>query len=205
MSNNEKFESSWQPPSSGSSPPPLEPSERLWLYGKRAIVISAEFFNTVLHAGNYSLIYPVGNTVFLVDLLGLPPTGILQDITLGSLIISVLALAAVITPIAIFDKLLEHHEEMFGDPKTFFSNGLNKLVTIFLVFLYLIIIGTEFMALYLRVLSESDNSPIPSISGDQAEFWPMLAISLSLIFVNAAFALATATVFRSTSRALKGE
>ncbi len=206
MSDSTENFTNWQPPEGGKgSSSPLEPIERLWVYGKCALVGGAELGNWALHTGNYSLVNPVGSDVFLVDILALPSLDMLQSLTLGSLVNGMLGLAAVMTPVFLFSQLLEHHEKIFEDPKTFFRRGLTRLVTIFLILLYLIVIGTEFMALYMRVISEATTSPIPNIATEQTGFWPMLMMSLALIFVNAAFGLATAHIFRGASLALKGE
>lgn len=202
MSNSTENYSQWQPPEGGG--PPLGAGEKLWLYGKCALAGGAEVGNWALHTANYSLVNTVGNDVFLVDVLGLPGGSMLQDLTLNMLINGTLGAAAVATPIFLFSALLEHHEEIFEDPKGFFSKGLNILVTIFLAVLYLIVIATEFMALSLRVVSENAPSAIPDMGGDPTGFWPMMMMSLALIAVNAGFGLATAHIFKAASRALKG-
>lgn len=147
----------------------------------------------------------VGSDVFLVDVLGLPAVSALQDITLNMLINGTLGAAAVATPIFLFSALLNHHEELFADPQGFFSRGMNVLVSLFLVVLYLIVIATEFMALYLRVSAETTALIIPDVNSEGSGFWPQLAMSLALIAVNAGFGFATAHILKSASRALRGE
>ena len=106
------------------------------------------------------------------------------------------------TPVFLFGMLLERHREMFGSPRAFFSGALSKIITGLLLLLYAFVIVTEFAALYLRVQAESAPSPIPSLSGHDTEFWPMLLMSLALILVNAAMGLATAHILRASRRAL---
>ena len=189
---NEKYQSWHEPSSNGGYSPPLEPKDKLWLYGKLALVLCAEVFNWLLHTSNYALVNTVGSDLFIVDVLGLPDIAALTNLTLGTLINGVLGLAAVATPVFLFSQLLARHEEIFADPKTFFTNGLNAIVTTLLVLLYLFVIGTEFATLYMRVVAESAPSPIPNMAGNEANFWPMLIMSIALIITNAAMGLATA-------------
>ncbi len=202
---NENYETWQQPRASGGRKSSLEPSDKLWLYGKLGLVLGAEGFNWLLHTSNYALVNTVGSDLFIVDVLGLPVVAGLGNITLGTLINGVLGLAAVATPVFLFGQLLERHDEIFQDTKNFFSNGLNAIVTTQLVLLYLFVIGSEFSTLYMRILEESAPSPIPNLAGHEANFWPMLIMSIALIITNAAMGLATAHILRSTKQALNGE
>ena len=201
---NENF-STWAPPKGGGASSPLEPRDKIWVFGKLFLISLAEFFNWVLHTSNYALVNTVGSDLFILDVLGLPDIATLSNISIGTLINGVLGLAAVATPVFLFGQLLERHQEIFSDPKEFFSNGLNAIVTALLVLLYIFVIGTEFATLYMRILEESAPSPIPTLAGNEANFWPMLIMSIALIITNAAMGLATAHVVRSTKQALKGE
>jgi len=203
MSNKENF-STWAPPKGGASNP-LEPRDKLWLFCKLSLIFGAELFNWLLHTSNYALVNTVGSDLFILDVLGLPDIAALSNISIGTLINSVLGLAAVATPVFLFSQLLDRHQEIFADPKEFFSNGLNAIVTALLVLLYLFVIGTEFATLYMRILEESAPSPIPTLAGSEANFYPMVIMSIALIITNAAMGLATAHILRSTKQALRGE
>ncbi len=202
MSEFEENFTTWQPPDDNYKPAPLDAADRLWVAGKLLGVMAAESFNWLLHTANYSLVNSVGSDVFLIDALGLPAWGWLDNLTVSTLINGVLGLAAVATPVFLFGMLLERHREMFGAPRAFFSGALSKIITGLLLLLYGFVIVTEFAALYLRVQAESAPSPIPSLSGHDTEFWPMLLMSLALILVNAAMGLATAHILRASRRAL---
>lgn len=205
MSNdNENFES-WQPPSGSHSSNPLEPSDKLWLYGKLSLIFTAEGGNFLLHVSTYSLAYTVGSDLFLSDIFSLSDTSILSDISVGMLICSVLALAAISAPIFLFGKLLDRHQEIFADTKAFFSNGLHAIITGVMALLYCCVIATELSALYLRIEIETAHSPIASLSGNESSFFPLAIMSITVIVANAAFGLASAHIFRSTKRALRGE
>lgn len=195
--------SSWKPPgSAGPEAAPLEPADKLWVIGKLIALFAAEGFNWLLHTANYSLVNTVGSDVFIVDALGLPEWRILQNLTVSTLINSVLGMAAVATPVFLFSQLIERHEEIFGNPRSFFSNALSKIVTGLLLLLYAFVIVTEFAALYLRVQAESAPSPIPALAGHATGFWPMLLMCVALILINAAMGLATAHILRAAKRAL---
>lgn len=199
----ENFES-WQPANDNTYQQPLEPGDKLWLFGKVFLIFLAEAGNWLLHTSNYALVNTVGSDLFVLDVLGLPDISVLSNISVGTLINSVLGLAAVATPVFLFGQLLERHEQIFADAKGFFSNGLNMVVTALLVLLYLFVISTEFATLYMRIAEETAPSPIPSLSGNAGSFWPMLIMSVALIITNAAMGLATAHIVRSTKKALKG-
>ena len=202
---NENYETWQQPKGGGGYEGALEPSDKFWLYGKLGLVFGAESFNWLLHTSNYALVNTVGSDLFIVDVLGLPVVTGLGNITVGTLINGVLGLAAVATPVFLFGQLLERHEEIFQDTRNFFSNGLNAVVTALLVLLYLFVIGSEFSTLYMRILEESAPSPIPTLAGHEANFWPMMIMSIALIITNAAMGLATAHILRSTKQALNGD
>lgn len=202
MSDNENFES-WQPPQGDSSQSPLEPSDKLWLFSKLFLIFMAEAGNWLLHTSNYALVNTVGADLFVIDVLGLPDIPGLSNISVGTLINGILGLAAVATPVFLFGQLLERHQEIFDDTKSFF-NGLNTIITALFVLLYLFIISTEFATLYMRIAEETAPSAIPGFSGNEASFWPMLIMSVALIITNAAMGLATAHILRSTKLALKG-
>lgn len=202
MSNDENFES-WQPPRGGASSP-LEPSDKLWLFSKLFLIFLAEAGNWLLHTSSYSLVNTVGADLFVIDVLGLPDISGLSNISVGTLINGILGLAAVATPVFLFGQLLDRHKEIFDDTKNFF-NGLNTIITALLALLYLFVISTEFATLYIRILEETAPSPIPEFSGNEASFWPLLILSITLIITNAAMGLATAHILRSTKRALTGE
>ncbi len=202
--NNENYET-WQPPRGGHSPSSLEPSDRLWLYGKLFLIFLAEGGNWLLHTSNYALVNTVGSDLFVLDVLDLPDIPLLSNISVGTLINSVLGLAAVATPVFLFGQLLERHHEIFHDTKNFFSNGLHVIITALFALLYLFVIATEFAALYMRIEEETAPSPIAGLVGNEASFYPMLIMSIALIITNAAMGLATAHIIRSTKRALKGE
>jgi len=200
----ENFES-WQPPKGGHSSNQLEPSDKLWLFGKLFLIFLAEGGNWLLHVSTYSLAYSVGSDLFLADIFNLSDTSILSDVSVGMLICSVLALAAIATPIFLFGQLLDRHQEIFDDAKSFFSNGLHAVITGMMVFLYCCVIATEGAALLLRIEIETAPSPIAGLAGNEASFYPMLIMSIALIATNAAMGLATAHIFRSTKQALRGE
>lgn len=193
----------WQPPKGAAQEAaPLEPADRLWVIGKLIALFAAESFNWLLHTANYSLVNTVGSDVFLVDALGLPEWGLVQNLTVSTLINGVLGLAAVATPVFLFSQLIERHQEIFANPRHFFANALSKIVTGLLLLLYLFVIVTEFAALYLRVQAESAPSPIPALAGHATGFWPMLLMCVALILINAAMGLATAHILRAAKRAL---
>ena len=200
----ENFES-WHPPKGGHSPSPLEPSDKLWLFGKLFLIFLAEGGNWLLHTSNYSLVNTVGADLFVLDVLGLPDIPILSNISVGTLINSVLGLAAVATPVFLFSQLLERHQEIFADTKAFFRNGLHAIITGMFALLYFFVIATEFAALYMRIEEETAPSPIAGLAGNEASFYPMLIMSIALIITNAAMGLATAHILRSTKIALRGE
>lgn len=205
MSNTEENFESWQPPSGSHNSNPLEPSDKLWLYGKLFLIFLAEGGNWLLHSSNYALVNTVGSDLYLLDVLGLPDIPLLSNISVGTLINSVLGLAAVATPIFLFGKLLDRHQEIFADTKAFFSNGLHAIITGMMALLYFFVIATEFATLYMRISEETAPSPIEGLAGNESSFYPMLIMSVTLIFTNAAMGLATAHIFRSTKKALKGE
>jgi hypothetical protein len=195
--------SSWKPPKgAGPEAAPLEPADRLWVIGKLIALFVAEAFNWLLHTANYSLVNTVGSDVFLVDALGLPEWGLFQNLTVSTLINGVLGLAAVATPVFLFSQLIERHEDIFANPRSFFASALSKIVTGLLLLLYAFVIVTEFAALYLRVQAESAPSPIPALAGHATGFWPMLLMCVALILINAAMGLATAHILRAAKRAL---
>lgn len=198
----DKF-TSWEPPD-GDPRPPLSPRDKFTIVGTSLTAVVAEGGNWALHATNYALINPVGSDIFISETLGLPAIPVLADITLGMLINGTLGLAAVGTPVFLFSQILDKHEEIFSNPREFFGNGLNKLVTAMLGVLYFVVIVTEFMALSLRVSAESGPSPIPDMAAEPTGYWPMLLMSLALILVNAAMGFATAYFLRSARRTLKG-
>jgi hypothetical protein len=202
---NENYETWQQPSASGGRKLPLEPNDKFWLYGKLTLILLAESFNWLLHTSNYALVNTVGSDLFIVDVLGLPDIPAITNISVGTLINGVLGLAAVATPVFLFGQLLERHEEIFDDPRSFFSNGLNAIVTTLLLLLYMFVIGSEFSVLYLRVVAESAPSPIPNLAGHEANFWPMMIMSAALIVTNCAMGLATAHILRSTKQALNGD
>ncbi|MES9993995.1 MAG: hypothetical protein ABW098_18755 [Candidatus Thiodiazotropha sp.] len=204
MSNHsDKFES-WQPASDSAYSQPLEPGDKLWLFGKVFLIFLAEGGNWLLHTSNYALVNTVGSDLFVLDVLGLPDIPFLSSLSVGILINGVLGLAAVATPIFLFGQLLDRHEDIFADARGFFRNGMNMIVTALLALLYLFVIVTEFASLYMRVLEETAPSPIPSLQGSETHFWPMLIMSIALIITNAAMGLATAHILRSTKKAIKG-
>jgi len=205
MSNDTDNFESWQPPKGGNSSSPLEPSDKLWLFGKLFLIFTAESGNWLLHTSNYALVNTVGADLFVVDVLGLPDIALLSNISVGMLINSMLGLAAVATPVFLFSQLLQRHTEIFADSKAFFSNGLHIVITGLLALLYCFVIATEFAALYMRIAEESAPSPIAAFAGSESSFYPMLIMSIALIITNAAMGLATAHILHSTKRALKGE
>lgn len=184
---------------------PLSPFEKLGLLAKGGAALVAEGFNAILHTASYSLVNPVGSDVSLVDELGLPPWGFIQDMTVGALLNFSLGIAAVATPVVLFSASLTNHEQIFGDPKGYFRSGLTKLVTVLLGVLYAFVIVTEFMALYLRVVAASTPSPIVDALAEPTGFWPMLFLSVAVILVNAALGLGTAHVLKSVRAAFKRE
>jgi len=196
---------SWQPPKGNSVSNPLEPSDKLWLFGKLFLIFLAEGGNWLLHTSNYALVNTVGADLFVLDVLGLPDISILSNISVGMLINSMLGLAAVATPVFLFGQLLERHTEIFDDTKSFFSSGLHAVITGMMIILYFFVIATEASVLFMRVSEETAASPIAGLSGNEASFYPMLIMSITLIVANAAFGLATAHIIRSTKRALNGE
>ncbi len=202
MSEFEENFTTWQPPDGEHSAAPLDAADKLWVAGKLLGVMAAESFNWLLHSSSYGLINTVGQDTFIIDAIGLPAWGWLENVTVSTLINGVLGLAAVGTPVFLFGMLLERHREMFGSPRAFFSGALAKIITGLLLTLYLFVIVTEFAALYLRVQAETATSPIPSLSGHSPEFWPMLLMSIALILVNAAMGMATAHIVRASRRAL---
>ena len=189
MSDFEENFTSWQPPKGSGSTAPLEPADRLWVILRLTGALFVEGFNWLLHTANYSLVNPVGSDVFLIDALGLPEWSLFQNVTVSTLINGVLGLAAVGTPVFLFGQLIERHQELFANPRSFFASGLHKIVT-------------EFAALYLRVQAESAPSPIPALAGHATGFWPMLLMCVALILINAALGLATAHIMRAAKRAL---
>ena len=202
MSEFEENFTSWQPPKGSGSTAPLEPADRLWVILRLTGALAVEGFNWLLHTANYSLVNPVGSDVFLIDALGLPEWSLFQNVTVSTLINGVLGLAAVGTPVFLFGQLIERHQDIFANPRSFFASGLHKIVTGLLVLLYGFVIVTEFAALYLRVQAESAPSPIPSLAGHATGFWPMLLMCVALILINAALGLATAHILRAAKRAL---
>lgn len=197
---------SWVPPKGGGGEAvPLAPADRLWVIGKLIALFAAEGFNWLLHTANYSLVNTVGSDVFLIDALGLPEWGPLQNVTISTLLNGVLGLAAVATPVFLFSVLLEKHAQIFANPRGFFADALSKIVTGLLLLLYLFVIVTEFAALYMRVQAESAPSPIPALANHAGGFWPMLLMCVALILINAAMGLATAHILRSAKRALARE
>ncbi|MBL3588673.1 MAG: hypothetical protein JMN24_02625 [gamma proteobacterium endosymbiont of Lamellibrachia anaximandri] len=198
------FDYNETPPGGGGSYNQLDPWDRLWVYLKLLLIFGAEKFNWLLHTSNYALVNTVGADLFVLDVLGLPDIYALSNISVGTLINGILGLAAVATPVFLFSQLLERHHEIFSDPKGFFSDGLNAIVTALFTLLYFFVIFTEFATLYMRVLEESAPSPIPELAGSEANFWPMLIMSIALIITNAAMGLATAHVLRATKKALRG-
>ncbi len=199
----DNFES-WQPPKGGHSSNSLEPSDKLWLFGKLFLIFIAEGGNWLLHTSNYALVNTVGADLFVLDVLGLPDIAVISNISVGTMINGMLGLAAVATPVFLFGQLLERHTEIFADTKAFFSNGLNAIITGMFALLYLFVIATEFAALYLRIEEETAPSPIAGLSGNEASFYPLLIMSIALILTNAAMGLATAHIIRSTKIALRG-
>ena len=195
----------WQEPKGGINSAPLGTHEKLWLYSKILLVIMAEFINWLLHTSNYALINTVGSDLFIADVLSLPDISVFSNVSIGTLINSILGLAAVATPAFLFSTLLERHHEIFDDPKEFFRDGLNIIVTALLLGFYLLVIASEFSVLYLRVVEESTSSVIPNISGEHSSFWPMLIMSIALICTNAAMGLAAAHIFHSTKKAFRGQ
>ncbi len=200
---NDNFES-WQPPEHGSNQHPLEPSDKLWLFGKLSLIFSAEAGNWLLHTSNYALVNTVGSDLFVLDVLGLPDISALSNISVGTLINGVLGLAAVATPVFLFGQLLERHGEIFEAGGKFFKDGLHIVITAVFALLYFFVISTEFATLYIRIKEETAPSPIPGFSGGEASFWPMLIMSVALIITNAAMGLATAHMVPSAKLALKG-
>lgn len=193
----------WQPPNGGEQLHPLEPADKFWVAGKVLGIGAAESFNWLLHTSNYALVNTVGSDVFVVDALGLPAYSLIENLTVSTLINGVLGLAAVAVPVALFGVLLDRHQDIFANPRSFFASGLSKIVTGLLLLLYAFVIVTEFSALYLRVLAESAPSPIPTLSGHETGFWPMFLMSLALILVNAAMGLATAHILRAAKHAFR--
>lgn len=193
---------SWQPPKGSGEAAPLEPADRLWVMMRLAGAFGVEGLNWALHTANYSLVNSVGSDVFLIDALSLPEWGWLQNLTVSTLINSVLGLAAVATPVFLFGQLIERHKDIFENPRGFLADGLSKIVTGLLLLLYLFVVVTEFSALYLRIQAENLPSPIPALAGHSTGFWPMLLMSLALILINAAMGLATAHILRAAKRAL---
>jgi len=200
---NETYES-WQPPENGQDQRPLEPSDKLWLFGKLSLIFSAETGNWLLHTSNYALVNTVGSDLFVVDVLGLPDISALSNISVGTLINGVLGLAAVATPVFLFGQLLERHAEIFEAGGKFFKDGLHIVITALFALLYFFVISTEFATLYMRIQEETAPSVIPGFSGGEASFWPMMIMSVALILTNAAMGLATAHMVRSAKLALKG-
>lgn len=206
MSDIEENYETWQPPKGGGSPrPPIDPKDKLWLFGKLSLISIAEAGNWLLHTSNYALVNTVGEDLFVIDVLGLPDIAFLSSISVSTLINSLLGLAAVATPVFLFTQLLERHQEIFEDSRTFFRNGLHIVVTALFALLYAFVIATEFATLYMRILDESAPSPIPELAGNAGNFWPMLIMSIALIITNAAMGLATAHILRSVKLTLKGE
>jgi len=205
MSDFNSYKTYQEPKGGGGMPSPLGPYEKLWLYLKPVAVLGAECVNWTLHTANYALVNTIGSDLFVTDILGLPDIGFLSNISVGLMINGLLGLAAVAVPVFLFGQLLERHEEIFDDPKAFFRNGLNLIVTTLLLMLYVLVIASEFSALYMRIEEEVAHSVIPDISGEEASYWPMLIMSIALICTNAALGLATAAILRNTKKALRGE
>jgi hypothetical protein len=202
MSDSDGDFKSWQPPSGGGSQLPIEPNDKLWLYGKLFLIFMAEAGNWLLHFSNYSLSISIGSDQFLLDILGLPSNSFLSNVTVGMMINGFIALASIMTPIYLFGQLLDRHQEIFANKKAFFT-GLNAIVTGMLITLYIAVITVEFSTLFVRIKIETAPSIIPEFATNPQSTAPLIIMAVTLIIANACFGLAAAHVIRSTKLALR--
>lgn len=201
MSDFEDDLENWQQPAEPppDDPDPLSHDSRLSGWLKLFAAMLAEACNWALHTANYSLANPVGSDVFLVDVFGLPPYGALENLTVSSLINGVLGLVAVGVPVVMWYFLITKRE-ILNDPRAFFNDRLAKFISILLIVLYAFVVLTEFSALWLRILDETDTGPLPSVSGESVGTAPMVIMSICLIVANAGIGLAVASIYRSLNK-----
>lgn len=162
-----------------------------------------EIFNLALHIANYSLANVVGANYFLVDILGLPPYELINNLSVSDLLNTLLGMGAVITPIVGWHWFLDHQEEIFEDSSQFFQKGLNRIVGLMIAITYGFVVMSEFSVLMLRILETTTPGPIANIGEEQTGLLPMLIMAVTIILINLGLGFAVASVIRS--RNMEGE
>lgn len=177
-----------------------DPGARAYTALKFLAIIIAELVNFTLHLSTYSLANPIGNDLFLVDVLGLPPWELIENLTVATLINAVLAVVAVSVPVVGWYYLISD-TRILEDSANFFSSLLNKVIALFLLGMYGLVVLTELSVLILRIMEETKslNGVIPAFAAEPVALFPMLVISLALVAANVAIGLATARLYQSIS------
>ncbi|MCB9987718.1 MAG: hypothetical protein H6868_00090 [Rhodospirillales bacterium] len=192
-----KFEDdleAWQVSGTDGGQPLGLPRPAVWLRG--AAVTIAESANWLLHASMYSLANPIGSDVFIVDALGLPAIPLISDLSVGNLINGTMALGAVGVPVVAWFFLFTK-QDILKSRRKFFRDPLAKLVAALLILMYLLVVATEFSALWLRIAAESHTGPIPNMSAHATGTWPLVIMSIAVVVTNLGIGAATANVYRA--------
>ena len=155
----------------------------------------AECLNWLVHASNYHLVNPIGSEEFLVDIWGPPAYGFIQNITIGTLINSVLGLAAVIVPV-LMCKLFLENQELINRSGYFITQKASQIVAGFVGLLYLFVVATEFSVLYLKIQQATNIGPIQIAGAEPTGFIPMLIMCIALILANLGLGLFVAHTHR---------
>lgn len=188
----EAFEASVSPPpipSTGWSDLPMH------LKGMAIAVIGLETLCVFAWAASFSTINPMGDGIFLVDLLPFPLPDFLKDLSVGGLLNGVLGLIAVATPTAIWhfilrDRILSNITEYFRDDILRIAVGGILLCT------YLATVALEILSLLKRIDASLNTGPLDLLES-QPELLPLALVSAALILGSCLLGLASAALFHS--------
>lgn len=160
----------------------------------------AECLNWLVHASNYSMANPIGSDEFLIDIWGLPAYGFIENLTIGTLINSVLGLAAVIVPVMMWRLFLDN-QDLINKTDYFLDQKVSRIVAGLVVGLYAFVVATEFSVLYLKIQQQLVTGPIQIAGAEPTGFIPMLVMCIALILANLALGLFVAHVHRKINKA----
>lgn len=153
----------------------------------------AEVLNWFVHATNYSIANPMGTSEFIVDIWGLPAYAWVENLTVGMLLNWVLALAAILVPVAFWSLFLEK-QDLVNNTRELMGKNSQKIIMFFIGGLYALVIATEFAALGLRIIAETNVGPIPTMGDASSGVPAMLIMSIALVGANCGLGLYIASI-----------
>lgn len=144
---------------------------------------------------SFSSINPMGNGIFLADILPISLPLALQDVSVSTLINLTLGALAVILPSVLWHYTLRSN--VLTNFKEYFEgNPLRISVAALLLISYGMTIALEVMSLLSRIDDSLDTGPIP-VLGEQPEILPLAIASAALVLGSCLLGLASASLSRS--------